>query len=158
MEITYSNKWISEVKGNIYRKEKGKIMSLFNWIPEGKPLSSGRVSNFFIDCDALTDEDWVAIAELIRDKIMFSGVLGIPSGGTKLASLLRKYENENTNAPFLIVDDVLTTGASMEELRRGLTSIFNCIGFVVFARGKPPGWVKTLSELSEVGKDEELNF
>ncbi|KKL20362.1 hypothetical protein LCGC14_2456230, partial [marine sediment metagenome] len=45
------------------------------------------------------------------------------------------------SSTLLIVDDVLTTGASMEKQRAGRT---NTIGAVIFARGDCPAWVKPL--------------
>lgn len=68
-----------------------------------------------IDCDALTDEDWEAQAKWFSDRIGFGKVIGIKTGGTKLAEALQKYASPF--GPVLIIDDVLTTGRSMEKAR-----------------------------------------
>lgn len=101
-------------------------------------LHSGDRSHFKIDCDALTYEDWETIAFLIKEKFNFTNVVGISDGGTKLAQLLEQYKKEGDNLT-LIVDDVLTTGASMKTIRDSIKG--NSIGVVVFARGRCPYWV-----------------
>jgi len=99
-------------------------------------LHSGEQSNWKIDCDALVDDDWQALAFMIKSQFKFGAVIGISTGGNELAHALGKY---TTTGPTLIVDDVLTTGASMEGIRKGITG--EVIGIVVFARGKCPDWV-----------------
>jgi orotate phosphoribosyltransferase len=99
-------------------------------------LHSGSLSGFRIDCDALTAGDIEALAALIAASVHpFSRVEGVPRGGLALAEALESY----TQSPggLLIVDDVLTTGASMEEQRAGREAE----GVVVFARGLCPAWV-----------------
>jgi orotate phosphoribosyltransferase len=101
-------------------------------------LNSGRKSQFKIDCDFLTDDDWDALAWLIANRVPYFGsVEGVPRGGVKLASALLPYV---TSGPALIVDDVLTSGGSMERRRAGR----DCLGAVVFARGPVPPWVQAL--------------
>ena len=56
------------------------------------------------------------MAKIISKKIRFSTVYGIPTGGERLAKALEKYTTENSC--FLIVDDVFTTGNSMEKARK----------------------------------------
>lgn len=46
---------------------------------------------------------------------------------------------------WVIVDDVLTTGESMEEMRLHYSS--RTIGVVLFARGKCPDWVTPIFSL-----------
>lgn len=105
-------------------------------------LHSGAHSGFKIDCDALTSEDWRALASIISKKFRFGRVWGIPRGGTKLANALLPYVTEGKT---LIVDDVLTTGNSMEEARRVLGE--DSIGVVVFARQAPPTWITSIFKL-----------
>ena len=106
-------------------------------------LHSGAKSNLFIDCDALTDEDWSTLAKVIYESVgRFREVIGIPRGGLKLAEALKPYCFPNPEYPVLIVDDVLTTGNSMEEKRAEIKD--DCIGAVVFARAKCPSWIKTI--------------
>lgn len=112
-------------------------------------LHSGGVSKWKIECDALTDEDWKTLAVMMRQTIgPFSSVEGVPTGGLKLAEYLKPMCVENTYT-HLIVDDVLTTGNSMEDLRkfRQLNyegNLIRIIGGVVFARGPCPNWVIAL--------------
>ncbi len=97
---------------------------------------SGDTLQWKIDCDALTVEDWSCLAWMIFDKVgKFGEVEGVPKGGLILEALLTFYIYEP--GPLLIVDDVLTTGNSMEEHRNGR----DAIGAVVFARGPCPDWI-----------------
>ena len=111
-------------------------------------LHSGKISNFKIECDALTDEDLDTLAFLVSKKVKFGNVTGIARGGLRFAKALRKYETPN-DPRFLIVDDVLTTGSSMEDLKKyvicDLSS--NIIGVVIFARGKCPKWVTPIFQM-----------
>ncbi len=98
---------------------------------------------FKIECDALTEEDIETIAAIISRKYKFRAVCGIPRGGIRLAAALQKYlSNEGL---VLIVDDVLTTGLSMEDARRQIGG--DAFGIVIFARGKCPEWVKPIFQL-----------
>ena len=119
-------------------------MSLFNWSSQGFKLHSGGTSNLLIDCNALTDEDWNTLAHLIYENLPqhFRKVIGVPRGGLKLAEALKSYRFPNPEHPILIVDDVLTTGSSMEKVRVELREV--CIGAVVFARGECPPWITPL--------------
>ena len=86
----------------------------------------------------LTDEDLATLAELVEATVgNFGSVEGVPTGGTKLAEALECYTKEGS---LLIVDDVLTTGASMETQRAGREAI----GAVIFARAEPPPWITAL--------------
>lgn len=104
---------------------------------------SGEVLPWKIDCDGLTDGDWICLSWMIIKKLqIYPGkVEGVPKGGLVLEGILVKYSTEN--GPLLIVDDVLTTGESMEEQRAGRYAI----GAVVFARGPCPSWVTPLFQM-----------
>jgi orotate phosphoribosyltransferase len=105
---------------------------------------SGLNLNYKIDCDFLTNEDIEEIAKIVNSEITFGSVYGIPRGGTRLEKALVKYINPNLDSSkLLIVDDVLTTGNSMQEAKDKFT---NCevIGFVIFARGPCPNWIWSL--------------
>lgn len=109
-------------------------------------LHSGLVARWKIDCDALTDEDMDAIALMIAERVpaRFGDVHGIPRGGVRLAERLRRYESPEAT-PILIVDDVLTTGASMSKARDRLNDEgHDVFGAVIFARGLCPSWIKPL--------------
>lgn len=110
-------------------------MTLF--VPGDFLAHSGQVLHWKIECDALTDEDWTCLSIILAPQLKpFGFVLGIPRGGIILASLLRPYSTGNET--LLIVDDVLTTGRSMEEQRAGRDDV---IGAVAFARGPCPSWI-----------------
>lgn len=117
----------------------------------GFTLHSGAKSNWKIDCDALTDKDWEALAYMIYEKLgepRFRKVIGIPTGGLKLANALERYRfpSPKPKYPILIVDDVLTTGNSMEEMKAKTKG--EVIGAVVFARDECPDWVVPLFGMS----------
>ena len=99
-------------------------------------LASGRRARFKIECDALMDEDWLALAELIAARVAFSEAVGVPRGGVKLAKALAGFA---TYGRRLVVDDVLTTGGSITKLMGP-----DDLGFVVFARGPLPPRVRAL--------------
>lgn len=103
---------------------------------------SGAKSHWKFDCDALTAEDWETITDMIVQRVSyFSRVIGIPRGGTKLAELLKPFENSLVDR-LLIIDDVYTTGASMEKAKIENTTLTNqIIGVVVFARDQTPDWI-----------------
>ena len=102
-------------------------------------LHSGMASRFLIDCAALTDEDLAVLAAEAASLIeAFGSVEGIPDGGLRFARALEPYVSKGMP---LIVDDVLTTGASMEK-QRGER---DCKGVVIWARGIWPTWVTPLN-------------
>ena len=112
-------------------------------------LHSGDASEWKIDCDALTDDDWATLAYLIQDRCSFRKVVGVPTGGLALARALERYVIKgDPYLPVLIVDDVLTTGKSMQECKTELSESL-VVGYVAFARGKCPYWVSSLFELLE---------
>lgn len=80
-------------------------------------LHSGAVSPYKVECDALMWEDWGTLADLIAAQVPFSAVEGVPTGGIKLALCLAQYAQPGSAHPLLLVDDVLSTGASMEQQR-----------------------------------------
>ncbi|MBI2405089.1 hypothetical protein HYV22_02825 [Candidatus Gottesmanbacteria bacterium] len=106
-------------------------------------LYSGTQSTWMIDCKALTDADLVTIAGVMALRLgPFRTVIGIATGG--LAFARHMDEHKSNSGPILIVDDVLTTGGSMENERMHQESIHgpdSCVGCVIFARGPLPSWV-----------------
>lgn len=114
-------------------------------------LSSGQKSDFKIECDALTDEDWECLAYFISKKVNFHSVRGIRWGGVKLEIHLQKYCIKD-DLPLLICDDVLTTGNSMtkerdEFISKGIKKK-DIRGVVIFARGKCPNWITPLFQMN----------
>ena len=103
-------------------------------------LHSRGTSEWKIDCEeGLVDEDLQMLAHVVSKHFKFCHVVGVPEGGLKFADALRSYATTNAKDPVLIVDDVLTTGASMNSARRNLGK--NVIGVVIFARGDPADWI-----------------
>lgn len=103
---------------------------------------SGLILPWKIDCNDFTDADITALAKIIADKIDFSDVHGIPTGGMRLANALAPYRRKGAH-PFLIVDDVFTVGTSMEEARVEFTygKAIQPRGVVIYARGQTPKWI-----------------
>lgn len=146
---------VSISDSTIYSKVK-KVLggytqpNLFRW---GNFVShSGETLTFKIDCDALTDDDITCIAKIITIKIpKFFKAIGIPAGGTRLANELNKYSDSASNV-ILIIDDVLTSGNSMEESRKETKKLFKnnpIVGFVIFNRSKKnlPSWINSVCEI-----------
>lgn len=127
-------------------------MALFNY--GHFTLHSGQESNFLIDANALTDNDLHALAATVAPKILpFRKVVGIPNGGLRFAKALEPYADPNLTAPILIVDDVLTTGASMMAARHQLWEEDKPapIGLVIFSRAFPTTrtiWITKLFDVS----------
>ena len=69
-----------------------------------------------IECDAIRPEWWDGLARMIMDYQTepFSKVVGIPRGGMALAHAMKKYVTPGDH-PWLVVDDVYTTGTSFRE-------------------------------------------
>ncbi len=112
-------------------------------------LHSGLPSDWKIEAEGLDDEDWATLAMLgARVVGKFDCVTGIPTGGLRFEEEIASYISDEDGAPCLIVDDVLTTGASMEQARERLLSDAKpgtkVVGLVAFARGPCPPWVKAI--------------
>ncbi len=120
---------------------KGRVPLL-----NGMPFTShsGLSLDFKLQCEALMPEDWAALAAIVARRIPFGKVVGIPRGGLALAEALGQHINRKSQN-VLIVDDVLTTGKSMEEERAKHVNTMFCVkGFVLFARCRRrdvPAWI-----------------
>jgi orotate phosphoribosyltransferase len=78
-------------------------------------LHSGQVSDFKIQCEALTDADLDCIAFLLSRRVPpFGSVEGVPTGGNALALKMERYIVKG-NHRLLVVDDVFTTGRSLSN-------------------------------------------
>lgn len=138
------------------KEEKAAPVDLFQ--TGDYTLSSGIDSWFKIDCDALSDGSIETLARMVCRLVgPFSSVEGVPTGGLRLARTLQQYACES--GPHLIVDDVFTTGGSMERAYRawrerkeaagGVGFPLGCVGAVIFARGKCPFWVAAVCPLPQ---------
>ena len=109
---------------------------------------SGDNLHWKIECDALSDSDWKCLAFMIseHEPRPFQAAIGIPRGGVKLGIYLNEYSTQNPKHPYLICDDVLTTGRSMNEYKDKYFSKYDCFGWVIWNRGKFENidWVKSL--------------
>lgn len=120
---------------------------LIEYVPDPFRLHSGGLSNFKLECDALSEEDCRAAALWMRPSLgSFGSVEAVPSTSKVpgwLADALHPFVTEGAKA-VLICDDVLTTGASMEAQRAGRLGV----GVVIFARGRTPSWIHALLSLN----------
>jgi len=127
---------------------------------------SGFQLPFKIETDDWTDEDLAGVAAMLNGKFAFSEVYSVPSdempprtpAGPRLARIMRERCAFTKGYPILIVDDVLTTGRSMNEFReivmRNRTG--TAIGFVLVSRAPrdggavgQPDWVFNLLRVEE---------
>ena len=123
---------------------------------------SGKVLRYKIECDALSDGSWDCFAAEINLAMQKMGgikeVHGIPRGGMKLASLLQQYVS-GTGTKVLVVDDVLTTGRSIEAKREelvkdGVAEYRDIIGFTVFNRAMyTTHWIHSFLFVGSVFRD-----
>ena len=106
---------------------------------------SGLQLPWKLDADALSSDSLNGITQIIRWKFAFGAVIGVPRGGLRLARMLEQYREDGY--PTLIVDDVLTTGKSIQEWRDPVPG--PAIGVVIFARGPCPNWVWPIFNVNE---------
>ena len=115
-------------------------------------MHAGDTGHWKIECDALTKDDIDTLALMISEKFSFYAVYGIPSGAVRIQEALEKYIDLASDT-LLIVDDVLTTGESMEEAKTVLNRSANfgrptkTVGVVLFARTKPAEWIHPIFQL-----------
>lgn len=116
-------------------------------------LNSGVKSKWKIECDNLTDESINCLAEIVCHMVgSFSEVHGVPRGGLRLEAALKPHCTPG--GPVLIVDDVLTTGGSMNRLANEKMALpeyrgKKFSGVVIFARGQCPHWVRAVFQMPD---------
>ena len=137
---------------------EAKLFSVGDFISHaGLPLK------WKIECDAISPEQWSALATMIMDyqKEPFSKVVGIPRGGLPLQWALEPFVTKGDH-PWLVVDDVYTTGTSFREFCVTKETMF-AYKWVVFARKPIPlvgklsnakGDINALFTMPEVEKNE----
>jgi len=109
---------------------------------------SGQTLNWNVECDSLSVNDWDWAAARVAEKYGFITVEGIPRGGTPFEKALIKHISQT--GYHLIVDDVFTTGKSMEEARSKFkihVSAEGILGIVLFARAETPEWIEPIWRL-----------
>ena len=111
---------------------------------------SGGQLHWKIECDAITSLEWKCIARMIMEyeKRPFQAAIGIPRGGVELGRWLNEYSTQNPDDPYLICDDVLTTGGSFDEFVEENFKDKKYFGWCVFARNKPKqDWIQSLFQM-----------
>lgn len=108
---------------------------------------SGQALPWKVECDALTVNDWEALAFIFGSLgLAFGQVVGVPTGGLAFADALQAYVTKG-HPTTLIADDVLTTGASMSQM--ALKVAGPVIGVVAFSRSNDvPLWVTPIWRLT----------
>jgi hypothetical protein len=116
---------------------------------------SGLMLPYKWDFDAWTDEALDELARFLRWKLPFGEVFAVPSdetpprnpAGPRLARALNAMPFESDHPP-LIVDDVMTTGRSMERFRERIAREHSDVGlpmgFVMLSRMPEdlvPSWI-----------------
>lgn len=110
-------------------------------------LHSGAHTDFKINCEVLGFPEIKALAWQARQLLpAYRAAVGIPTGGLALAKELDFFKVPTADVT-LIVDDVVTTGASFEQFRREIKG--PTIGFAIFNRGNCPDWVTTLFTMNQ---------
>ena len=89
-------------------------MNLF--IREDFISHAGLPLTWKVECDALSEGDYEALAKIVSEKFKFKDVVGIPRGGIPFENALKQFASNDENDPLLICDDVYTTGTSMSCL------------------------------------------
>lgn len=125
-------------------------------------LHSGIESFFKIDCDALNAHERKALVRVAMPLLpKFGRAVGVPTGGLAFAKEM-DFHATGQDDPILIVDDVLTTGGSMNEFRAALQSDSKFgtlypqyIGLVIFARGPCPDWIQPIFSLNAQAAQEK---
>ena len=90
------------------------------------------------ECDGINESEWSALAKMIMEYQTepFSRVVGIPRGGLPLQWAMEKYVTKG-DYPWLVVDDVYTTGTSFREFCTSKDTMW-AYKWAVFARKPIP--------------------
>ena len=85
------------------------------FVEEDFKSHAGLNLHWKLECDALDIEEWKCIARMIMEYQTepFRAAIGIPRGGVKLGQFLNEYSTQNSDHPYLLVDDVLNSGKTL---------------------------------------------
>ena len=99
---------------------------------------AGIPMSWKLECDGINEAEWSALAKMIMEYQTepFSKVVGIPRGGLPLQYALEPYVTQG-NHPWLVVDDVYTTGTSFREFCTTKETMF-ADKWCIFARKPIP--------------------
>ena len=126
---------------------------MFKWQPFKS--HAGKRLSWKIECDDLTQEDIDCLADLICMTHSYRNVEHPPTKSANLINLVRKLSLHKTpdgNYDYLIIDDVLTTGKSMEDIYIHLVENHGkrIRGIVIFARSDCPHWIEPIFQLNKI--------
>ena len=76
-------------------------MNLF--IKEDFISHAGLPLTWKVECDALTEKDYEALAKIVSEKLTFCDVKGIPRGGIPFEKALKKVLNSNQKTILLVI-------------------------------------------------------
>jgi len=112
-------------------------------------LNAGKRSCYKLVCDQFIADNVEALAWMLRQLAgPYGSVAGIPRGGLSLAAAMEKYRDRSLERTLLLVDDVITTGGSLNRERERLAGQYDhIIGVAVFSRGPLPSWVSAMFEM-----------
>lgn len=115
-------------------------------------LHSGKERDWKIECDNLSDQEIETLVKMAIPRLpSFTELVSVPRGGDRIVKALTPYITRTTGTKKrrLIVDDVLTTGGSIKEVRDRYQDQIMSYGFVLFScKGNLPGWIIPLFQIS----------
>ena len=122
-----------------------------------KPFKShaGKSLCWKIEFDDLSQDDIDCLADVISTTHSYRNVEHPPTKSANLINLVGKlalHISLDGDYDYLIVDDVLTTGKSMEDIYIHLAENHGkrIKGVVIFARSDCPHWIEPVFQLNKI--------